>query len=298
MPGVDEAAELEILASLVGAPVVGAQRSGWGFENRTDVVTLTDGSRIVVQRLARSAMAAERLRLAALLPDRLAAVGVRVPRLIRGDAQASPPYAIYEYVEGSPASEQLATDLNATRLAGDMGKIIGQLHGVSVTGLGLPDSWADHADLLRRANQQLANTGLLLAPPIIATLAALLEEAAGLLAGRPVVFAHGDFCPVNALALDGQVVALIDLEYVRVVDPLFDAAWWGWVVRYHHPVRWAVAWPRLLAAASIPDTPATRRLALALQCMRCLEILDEARTEAPQRASMWARRLTETAGWV
>ena len=31
-----------------------------------------------------------------------------------------------------------------------------------------------------------------------------------------------------------------------------DVAWWGWVVRHHHPDAWGAAWPTFRAAAGVP----------------------------------------------
>ena len=128
-------------------------------------------------------------------------------------------------------------------------------------------------------------------------------------AGRAACFAHGDFCPVNVLLEAGDwglearqapplVVGLLDLEFARVADPLFDVAWWGWVVRFHHPERWVHAFPRLLQAAGIPDDPETRGRIGVLQRLRCLEVVDyHQRTGRAETAAMWAERLHATLAW-
>jgi hypothetical protein len=92
------------------------------------------------------------------------------------------------------------------------------------------------------------------------------------------------------------VVALLDFEYARLADLLFDAAWWGWVARYHHPELWAAAWPRLLAAAGIAADADTLRRAATLQRLRCLEML-AIHAAAPGQAAMWAERLVATLEW-
>ena len=69
------------------------------------------------------------------------------------------------------------------------------------------------------------------------------------------------------------MVGLLDLEFARIADPLFDAAWWGWVVRYHHPARWLHAWPQLLAAAGIADDKETAARIRVIQRLRCLEMI-------------------------
>lgn len=120
------------------------------------------------------------------------------------------------------------------------------------------------------------------------------------------MFAHGDFCPVNALIEPTQndtaehaevaVVGLLDFEFSRIADPLFDAAWWGWVVRYHHFERWVAAWPQLLAVAGIALDDATRARVRALQRLRCLEMID-IHAHQPEAAAMWVERLAATLGW-
>jgi hypothetical protein len=161
-------------------------------------------------------------------------------------------------------------------------------------------------------------------------LAATIDEVRERFAGRKAGFAHGDFCPVNALVettdhrptTTGQrpptndsenrepsdhglratdyglrVVGLLDVDYARVADPLLDAAWWGWIVRYHHPERWIVAWPALLRAAGISVDQAMLGRVRVLQRLRCLEAIDDAKRAGADAAVMWARRLSETLGW-
>jgi hypothetical protein len=94
------------------------------------------------------------------------------------------------------------------------------------------------------------------------------------------------------------VVGLLELEFARIADPQFDAAWWGWVVRYHHAERWVHAWPQLLAAAGIVDDAATAARIRVLQRLRCLEMIDYcAATRTRDVAQMWVERLGTTLGW-
>ncbi len=198
-----------------------------------------------------------------------------------------------------------------------MGELLPRLAAVPTGGAGLSDAWAAPERLARQARLQLARRGALLGPAAPA-LAATIERLPARFADRPACFAHGDFCPVNVLlgaadlglGASGEseasgpnpqtpgVVGLLDLEFARMADPLFDAAWWGWVVRYHHPERWAAAYPQLLAAASISSDEPTLARIHDLQLLRCLEMVDyHARTARPTQAAMWADRLQETLGW-
>jgi hypothetical protein len=94
------------------------------------------------------------------------------------------------------------------------------------------------------------------------------------------------------------VVGLLDFEFARLADVLFDAAWWGWVVRYHHAERWVRAWPQLLAAAGIPDDQATAARVRVIQRLRCLEMVDESAMARNDAAlEMWLGRLRTTLAW-
>jgi aminoglycoside phosphotransferase (APT) family kinase protein len=348
--------ELQVLSAIVGAPVVAFERAGWGFENRTDVVTLADGRRLVVQRLNRRVQARRSLRLAQTLPDRLAPFGIRLPRQLAASAAADPPYAVREHLSGASAAAFMGDAAGAVAVASAMGALLPQLQQVLATGLRLPSSWADAPRLEQQARRQLNRCRGMFDEATRRELAKTIDEVRGYFTGRWACFAHGDFCPVNALvettdvrrtttghqpplphgsgqATTGseeqepsyyrlratdrsrdtqpsrgyparntqhrslRVVGLLDVDYARVADPLFDAAWWGWVVRYHHPERWIVAWPELLRAAAIAVDQAMLGRVRVLQRLRCLEAVDDARRASADAAIMWARRLHETLAW-
>lgn len=298
----EQEAELRALSALVRAEVAAFERSPWGFENRTDIVTLADGRRLVVQRITRRFYARRRLLLGEAVPPLLASAGVRAPRQLAADPDADPPYAVREFLPGTPANRLLDSPAGARDLARAMGALLPRIAGVQARGLPLPEGWADPQRLADESRGRLLRCRSLLSEPTHAQLAGTIAALPGLFAGRPPVFAHGDFCPVNALVLPaagGQPpeVALVDFDEARLADPLFDAAWWGWVVRFHHPERWRAAWPALLAAAGIQEGAATRARVRALQLLRLLEALDEARAHLPQAAGSWAQRLEQTAGW-
>lgn len=298
------------LAAIVGAPVVAAERCGWGFENRTDRVTLADGRQLIVQRIANASMAAHKIRLARILPDRLAEVGLRLPRLRHADASATPPYAVREYIDGAAGAAFMSSVAGALHVAGAMGALLPKLAQVRTADLGLHTGWANPARLAEQARRQLARQRLLIAAAQAAQLEATIASLEALFANRPAVFAHGDFCPVNVVfeataeaqssTLNPQssiLVALLDVEFARVADPLFDLAWWSWVVRYHHEQRWKIAFPQLLAAAGIADTAETRTRISAIQQMRLLEALEYNTSLSRERGAFWAARLAATLAW-
>src|SRR5262245_60225405 len=339
--------ELQALSTIVDAPVVAFERAGWGVENRTDIVTLADGRTLVIQRLTRRAHALRSLRLAQILPDRLAPLDIRLPRQLAANAAADPPYSVREHLSGTTASAFMGDTASAALVASAMGALLPRLQQASTTGLQLPSSWANASRLEQQALRQLNRCRDLFDEATRRELATTIDEVHGRFTGRRASFAHGDFCPVNALVettderpptADNQppttererehketrrqgdneqptindtqyairntqstrlyVVGLLDVDYARVADPLFDAAWWGWVVRYHHPEYWVVAWPELLRAAGITLDQDTLGRVRVLQRLRCLEAVDDARRAGVDAAAMWARRLNETLAWA
>ena len=72
---------------------------------------------------------------------------------------------------------------------------------------------------------------------------------------------HGDLVPVNILVRDGKLAAVLDTEWARIGDPLIDVAWFGHIVRYHHPSDYPAAWAGFVETAGIdPDQARTRAL--------------------------------------
>jgi aminoglycoside phosphotransferase (APT) family kinase protein len=295
--------EIGKAAALLGSPVVAAAPARWGFTNRTTLATLADGRRVAVQRLADRAAARRRLRLGAPLAARLAAAGVPAAALLGGDAAATPPYVVHAAVAGENGAEWLAGDRGAVRLARLMGALVARLAAVDARGLRLPAAWSDPGRLARASRGRLARVAPRLDAATVRALRAAIAGLEPLFAGRRPAFAHGDFAPVNVLVArraDGRgwtVAALLDLEWARLADPLLDVAWWGWVVRFHHPGRWPVVWPAFLAAAGAAGEAEREPAAFAarvrtLQLLRLLELAERSRAGAD-----WIVRLAATAGW-
>jgi hypothetical protein len=126
-------ADLLELSAIVGARVVTAEPCGWGFENRTVIATLEDQRRLVVQRINSRASAGHKLHLARVLPDRMAAVGVRAPRLLAADPAADPPYAVREYLPGQPGASLMGTIEGAIQIARAMGALLPRLALVDIS---------------------------------------------------------------------------------------------------------------------------------------------------------------------
>jgi aminoglycoside phosphotransferase (APT) family kinase protein len=280
---------------LLGEPVVRIEPCRWGFTNVTSLATLASGRRIILQQIAQIERADAITRLTLVLPDLLITAGVGCPRLLAADLHTTPPLVVREYIPGDAANMLLRDGDSAIHLATQMGGLLPLLASIPCP-TWLDQTWADPQRLAIAATAWLGHLHALLTPDDLAILAADIASlqhqwVAGM------CFAHGDFCPVNAIAVNDQVIALVDLELARVANPYFDVAWWGWVVRYHHPQRWQIAWPHLLAAAGLPNTPAVARHVLVLQRLRCLELLSDARTHHPASIPEWVLRCARTLRW-
>ncbi len=299
--GAADAAECARLAELVGLPVVAAEPARWGFSNRTTLVTVAGGRRIAVQLLVDRTAARRRLRVGARLAERLAAAGIPTAPLLAGDADSTPPFVLHGAVEGANGAESLATDAGAVRLARLMGALVPRLAAVDARGLRLPSTWADPARLADAAQRWLERAAPRLDAATSRTLRSAIASLGTLFAGRRPAFAHGDFAPVNVLVAPASgrraetIAALLDLEFARRADPLLDVAWWGWVVRFHHPDRWPVAWPAFLAAAGV--ALGEEALAERIRTLQLLRLLELAERSGHRAAAEWARRLAVAARW-
>lgn len=118
---------------------------------------------------------------------------------------------------------------------------------------------------------------------------------AGTLPGAGPVIVHGDYGPQNLLVDPSQrrITAVVDAEWSRhapVESEHADAAWFEWIIRFHHPMLV----PRLPSFNTgygvTPGWEERHRLML----RRCAEILDFAQRRDPVSARRWHERLAVT----
>jgi len=280
---------------VLGERVVQFVPCRWGFTNDTAVATLASGRRVVFQRVAHPERAQILVRLLQTIPPHLTAAGIQTPHLLHADLSLRPPLLIREYVPGESANHMLDMAASAVSLARQMGALLPLLAQASLGQLALDRTWARPDMLAASTRSWIRESGGLLSDSLKDVLGGVIAELAESWPEDQPVLAHGDFCPVNAIVEGDRVVALVDLELARIATGSFDVAWWGWVVRYHHPERWKVIWPAFLEAAGIVDTPQFRRHTSMLQILRCLELLADSAT--PGQAQGWAERLEATVGW-
>src|SRR6185503_11659777 len=211
-----------------------ARRLGWGFSNETWDVTTVHARRLAVTRFAHPARAAPTARLMAAVAPRLAAVGVPVPQLVSVDGAGSG-ILTTTFIEGATGASLLGAAGGPVLVGRVMGALWRQLRMVDAEGLPLATTPAAPGVLAASAEATLARLAASLAGLDVRRLSDSIRTVPALLKGRPSGFVHGDFVPANVLVREGAVVALLDFEAARLGDPLFDAAWFRWIVGYHHP---------------------------------------------------------------
>ena len=269
----------------------------WAVATRTLLVTPAgagpDG-RLVVQWSADRAAIARRLRVGRRLA--VAAPDLPLAPIVAGDAAGPVPYLVTRFVAGTPGRELLDDDAGARGLGAAVGALARGLRTVPTTRLRLSHRWGDPRLLRAAARRWIERARDDLGPDQSRRLAGLIEGLPAELGGEAPVFAHGDLAPVNVVVADGSVVGLLDLERVRLAHPLFDAAWWTWIIRRHHPERTASAGGAFLASAGIGDDPGTLRQLAILGALQCLEVLAGLPARASGPRTEWAGRVRAALG--
>jgi aminoglycoside phosphotransferase (APT) family kinase protein len=255
--------------------VEAAERLGWGFRNETWKVTLTDGRRVAVTRLADPEAAPSTVRLMTEIQPCLLAADIPSPVVVDSTLAASG-LIVTKFVDGTPGAEVLGQQGGPRIVGSILGAAWRRLSGIDVTGIHLPSTWAAPDDLVSDSSARLARTGGWLSAADRRHLSADIETLGGHLSSRRPGLVHGDLVPVNILARRGQLAALLDFEFIRLADPLLDAAWFDWIVAYHHPADEPAAWRAFVTSAGLDDRePLTRELLRIFPLVRLLEILDD-----------------------
>ena len=86
--------------------------------------------------------------------------------------------------------------------------------------------------------------------------------------------------------------------YMEMVEDWgFDAARWRWILRHHHPERWAAAWPAFRATAGLDDSPETTARLDLLAALQCLEMVHRSLARPAATRREWVARLLRVLGW-
>jgi aminoglycoside phosphotransferase (APT) family kinase protein len=214
-----------------------------------------------------------------------------VPEVLGGDGHGRTPYVVSRFVPGISGRELFGNDANAALVGAAVGRAAREIARVPTAGLHLTRTWSD-PDRLGAASRRWLEE----ADPYVDAVAArrirdVIERLPDGFAGVRPIFAHGDLAPVNVVMRDDTVVALLDLERARLAHPLFDAAWWRWIIRYHHPARWPAASGAFLSAAGIEQNPGTLTQLDMLAVLQCLEMLAATPPGRPPTRREWADRI-------
>jgi len=252
---------LDDVADRLGTRLEAAEPVGWGDARATSRLFLADGRSVAARRFEGRGSLARVERIARLM-GRLAGAGLPVPSPTIVATRAGQ-WLVTDWVDGRTGATWLDDPDRARHLADRMGRLARQVRAVPVD---------DRSERDRPTDLHPAD-----AP-----------------AGR--AFIHGDFAPVNVvMRADGEIGALLDFEHAGTGPALLDVAWWGWVVRHHHPEAWAAAWPTLLEATGLDIGPVETHLHDLV--LRTLASRAAAGGDARVRRR-WQDRLTEARAWT
>ncbi len=196
------------------------------------------------------------------------------------------------FVDGRPGSELLGDAAGATVAGRACGQVSARLSAIATATLPLDGTWASGEALRVAGAAWLRRCADMLDDRTAVRLGELLGIAARETDRVPAVFAHGDLAPVNVLVRGRDVAAVLDLDRARLAHPLFDAAWFAWVVGHHHPDVARIAWLAFADVTGLPDDEPG-----AFAWLQPLQLLERCATSgaAADRAT-WANRLTAALG--
>jgi aminoglycoside phosphotransferase (APT) family kinase protein len=217
-----------------------------------------------------------------------------VPIPERSDAERG--VIVAAWLDGTPGMVRLGEPDGAWAVGRAAGATWLRLADVKPAGLDLDDLWARPSALAAAAREWLSIAREDLGPAHTLAAARHLDDLGASKPDRAPRLVHGDLVPANLLLREGRPAVVLDLETVRLGDPLFDAAWFSWIVRYHHPTVWPQAWCAFAESAGLSDLDDAGQVALvALPMARILEIVADPGLERPARDRWLAqlRALTE-----
>lgn len=299
------AVDARAAARLTGLPVRAIHPLIGGRENTTQLIEIEGTGRVLLQQLRTRVGAPHRIRLAGAVPRGAARVGIPVPGLVAADPGSQPAWFIRRFIEGRSATATLRRPEQAGRMAAGAGRWCARWRTIHADDLRLYRLWTD-VDRLQSMSRRWTDRA---ASHVDAqTIAVLERDIAGvptLLTGRPWVLAHGDFTPANLLVDDhGVPIAVIDVEFARAADPLFDAAWFRAALILWAPQHgWRETWDRFWASyrrelhvLGVGDPAGERGTGARLDLLgrlRLLEIVEHTRDRPDSR--LWHERLVRLA---
>ena len=272
------------VAAAGGGIALGARPVRWGFRHETWIVETIDGRVLVVQRrVDRSDPTEPRFR---AVRQAVRAAGLPVPEPTRVALAGNEVVVALPFVEGVVAAELLGTDGDPELVGRLCGEVAARLGAMSPAGLPLSRTWAS-ADHLRGAARRWLESLAAVPAGTRERLLVGLDRVALDVETAPPRLAHGDLAPVNLLVRDGRVASVLDLDRAHLAHPHYDAAWFAWVVWFHHADVAKAAWGAYARAAGMAI-----RSPAALAWLWPLQLVERV-AEAPDDGgrTMWADRL-------
>lgn len=288
---------LEAIAASLGSNLTEASRVPWGDSRSSYHVVLADGRAIAARNVTGSG-SLQRAQAFVQRSDRLAASGIPVAHPAQiGPGDDASAWILTPWIDGVVGAMALQAPRSSLELAARMGRLADQIAGVDVDRRDSHGPWAGLGELAEAAAGWLAALEVDLLPSTRQEAKKAFDVVVAAWDNDTpwhLGVSHGDFAPVNVIiGLDGNLVVL-DLDDVQPGPRLLDVAWWGWVVRYHHPVAWARSWSTFVAAAGLEAGPRLDAAAIAVARLRLLE---RAATAPDTRVrSQWLQRLGQSTG--
>jgi aminoglycoside phosphotransferase (APT) family kinase protein len=267
---------------------VAARPARWGFRHETWIVEGIDGPAFVVQRrVDDSDPTSPGMR---AVRDLVRAAGLPVPEPARVLHMTEGVVVVLPFVDGVVGAELLGTERGAKIVGRTCGEIVARLGAVNPSTVAPPGPWISGADLRAGMHAWIDQLASALPAARRRYLLTALDRAALEVDSVQPRLVHGDLAPVNVLLRHDRLTAVLDLDRVQLAHPLYDAAWFAWVVSFHHPEVADVACEAFARAAGL-SVQSVADLTW-MWPLQLLERLAEAHTE-PER-TMWVARLAAT----
>ena len=275
---------LDVLAVAMDGRIARSSPIAWGDAAATLRVEFEDGRRLAARAVEPGLSESAKLAARRMAAAEQAGLPVPAPTVVDAGGLV---WLVTPWVDGDVGAHWLDTPERAQALARAMGILLRSVRAIeppmAEPGTGDRGAWSNRPRDRPRLDSKVV---------------AALDMADETLADRvsaPLVFVHGDFAPINAIVgADASIRALLDFEHARSGDPLDDVAWWGWVVRHHHPDAWRAAWGTFCASAEVDlerDEPLLRAHMLIQLFRRMVDASDGAARQG------WLERLAEAAAW-
>jgi aminoglycoside phosphotransferase (APT) family kinase protein len=220
------------IAQLIGAPVHSAVVLAGGLRNTNYRVRVSDGDAVLRLYVAEAAACPRELALLRLLHGQ-----VPVPRVLDGQPNATPPWALLEFVAGDRFDHALPEAIADHACAA--GAVLAAIHAV-------PLETAAHVDLNRYSGPQYGIQEMVqdslghgrgetyLGADLTRRVLDIVAEHAPRLSVQDTTLQHSDYKPWNLLVRDRRVAAVLDWEFAFAGPRLNDV---GNFIRYsdRHP---------------------------------------------------------------